>query len=170
NTVNRATQLTAQVPANLITSAGNAFVLVNNPGGSSTSPQIFTLTVPPAPAVSGLNPPSAIAGSSAFQLTVIGSGFVNGSVVNWNGGVLATGFVSATQITALVSASLIASAGTANVTVQNPGAPLSTAVAFSILGPAISALSPVGASAGDPSFSLTVNGSNFVPGSSVQWN
>jgi hypothetical protein len=169
-TVNSATQLTAQVPANLIATAGTAFVLVNNPGGSSTSPQIFTIGVPPASAVTGLNPPSAVAGSPAFQLTVIGSGFVNGSVVNWNGTALATGYVSATQITALVGASLIASAGTASVTVQNPGAPLSTSVAFSITGPSITTLTPVGASAGDPSFSLTVNGSNFVAGSSVQWN
>jgi hypothetical protein len=169
-TFNSATQLTAQVPANLIANAGTAFVLVNNPGGSSTSPQLFTVSVPPAPSVSGLNPPTAIAGASAFQLTVNGSGFVSGSVVNWNGAPLGTGFVSSTQITALVSASLIAAAGTANVTVQNPGAPLSTPLSFSIVGPSISALNPAGASAGDPSFSLTVNGSNFVPGSSIQWN
>jgi hypothetical protein len=60
-------------------------------------------------------------GGSSFTLTVNGTGFVSGSVVNWNGTPLATTFVSGSQLTATVPASDIASAGTAWVTVVTPG-------------------------------------------------
>ena len=53
-----------------------------------------------------------------FTLTVIGSCFVNGAQVLWNGTPLATNYVSATQLTATGSA---AQAGSFNVTVDNPG-------------------------------------------------
>ena len=117
-----------------------------------------------------MSPAFAVAGGAAFQLSVAGSGFVSGSVVMWNGSPLATGFVSATQVTALISSTLIAIAGNANVTVQNPGAPLSTPVQFAISGPTITSLTPATANAGDPGFSMTVVGTNFVPGASVLWN
>jgi membrane-bound inhibitor of C-type lysozyme len=169
-TFNSSTQLTALISSTLVASAGSAFVLVTNPGGSATLPLIFSINVPPAPVISGLNPPSAVAGGPAFQLTVTGTGFVGGSTVMWNGSPLATGFMSATQITALIDASLIANPGVANVTVQNPGAPLSAASKLNVNGPTITSLTPATANAGDPAFSLTVAGTNFVPGSAVQWN
>jgi hypothetical protein len=169
-TFNSSTQLTALISSTLVASAGSAFVLVTNPGGSATLPLIFSINVPPAPVISGLNPPSAVAGGPAFQLTVTGTGFVGGSIVMWNGAPLATGFISATQITALIDASLIANPGVANVTVQNPGAPLSAASKLNVNGPTITSLTPATANAGDPAFSLTVAGTNFVPGSAVQWN
>jgi hypothetical protein len=53
-------------------------------------------------------------------LTVNGTGFTSGSVVNWNGSGLATTFVSGSQLTAIVPAVDIASASTAWVTVVNP--------------------------------------------------
>ena len=168
--VNSGTSLTAQVTPDLITAAGNAFVLVTNPGGAATGPQIFTISVPPASTVTTLSPTSAVAGAAAFQLTVNGTGFVNGSVVIWNGSPIGTGFVSATQITALIDSSLIATAGTANVAVQNPGAAVSTAVKFPINGPTVTTLTPSTANAGDPGFTLTVAGTNFVPGAAVMWN
>jgi hypothetical protein len=44
------------------------------------------------------------AGSAPFTLTVNGSKFVNGDTVDWNGVPLATTFVSASKLTAKVSA------------------------------------------------------------------
>jgi hypothetical protein len=169
-TVNSATQLTALVPANLIATAGTAFVLVTSPGGSTTSPQLFTVSAPSAPTITSLNPASAVAGGAAFQLSVTGAGFMNGAVVLWNGSTLATGFVSATQVTAFIDSSLISSAGIANVSVQNPGSPVSATVKLNINGPTITTLNPNSANAGDPGFNMTVTGTNFVPGSSVVWN
>src|SRR5204862_8296925 len=59
-------------------------------------------------------------GGPRFTLTVNGTGFVSGSVVNWNGSARATTFVSSSQLTATVLASDIATASTASVTVINP--------------------------------------------------
>jgi len=75
----------------------------------------------PTPAVTSLAPASETAGGTSFTLTVNGTGFVSGSsVVRWNGAGQATTYVSATQLQAAISASDIATAGTAQVTVFNP--------------------------------------------------
>jgi hypothetical protein len=67
-----------------------------------------------------LVPDAAAPGGPQFVLTVNGTGFVSGSVVNWNGSALATQFVSGSRLTATVPAADIATASTAEVTVVNP--------------------------------------------------
>jgi hypothetical protein len=52
---------------------------------------------------------------------VNGTGFVSGSVVKWNGNSRNTVVVSASELTAMILASDISIAGTASVTVTNPG-------------------------------------------------
>lgn len=92
------------------------------------------------PTISFTSPDAAIAGSAgAFMLTVNGTNFVTSSKVNWNGSVRPTTFVSTTQLTATISASDVATAGTANVTVVNtaPGGGTSIAQPFTILGGAL---------------------------------
>ena len=75
----------------------------------------------PAPLVyEPLQPTSVAPGGSGFTLTVEGTEFVNGSVVQWNGAALPTTFVSATKLTASVSSSEIATPQTATVRVVNP--------------------------------------------------
>src|SRR5205823_211361 len=75
----------------------------------------------PVPLISQPLVPDAIApGSAGFTLTVNGTGFVSGSVVNWNGSARATTFVNSSQLTASILASDIATASTASVTVVNP--------------------------------------------------
>jgi len=54
-------------------------------------------------------------------LMVTGTNFNSNAVVNWNGTALTTAFVSGTQLTATVPDTDTASAGTATVTVTNPG-------------------------------------------------
>ena len=164
-----ASQLSAQVPANLTGAAGTAIVQVVS-SGNSTSALTFTITAPNAPLLSTLSPASTVAGSASFQLSVNGTGFVQGAVVQWNGAPVATSFVSATQLIALVDGALVAAAGTANVTVQSPGAPQSAALKFAVNPPLITTLTPNTVSAGSLGFNVTVIGLNFVPGSLVQWN
>jgi hypothetical protein len=74
----------------------------------------------PTPLFGSMSPAYTAAGGAAFTLTANGSGFVNGSTVYWGTTSLATQFVSATQLTAQVTAAEIASAGTATITVQSP--------------------------------------------------
>jgi hypothetical protein len=85
------------------------------------------------PQISSLSQTAAAEGSAAFTLTVNGSNFTNGSTVLFNGLPLATSFVSSSQLTATVSASLLADEGTANVSVFDAQRGLSNAQTFSIL-------------------------------------
>jgi hypothetical protein len=126
----------------------------------------------PAVTISGLSPVSVTAGAAAITLTVNGSGFISGSVVEWNESPVPTTFVSASQLTASISADLIASAGTASVAVLNTGAGASNTETFTVnpAPPEISGFSPASATAGGGAFALTVNGSGFLSGSNVQWN
>ena len=128
----------------------------------------------PVPTITGLNPSSATPGGPAFTLTVNGTGFVNGSVVHWNGSNRTTTYVSSTQLTAAITMADIATAGTANVTVFNPapGGGASNAVSFAVGNPVptITGLNPFWATPGGPAFTLTVNGTGFVNGSVVRWN
>jgi WD40 repeat protein len=103
-------------------------------GGSGGSNPVPTppAPTPPAPTISTISPTSNVAGSPAFTLTVNGSNFLFSSVVNFGGTAVPTTFVSATQLTAAIPAAAIASAGTATVTVTNPGPAGSTAVNFVI--------------------------------------
>src|SRR5206468_4786754 len=127
-----------------------------------------------APAISSISPSSASAGGPAFTLTVNGSEFIPLSVVRWNGADRPTSFVGLSQLTASISASDIASPGTASVTVSTPILGTSNAVMFTITAPnpvpSISGLNPASASAQGPGFNLTVLGSSFVSGSVVLWN
>ncbi len=176
-----ATQLTASIPASDIASAGTASVTVFSPvpGGGTSNAQTFTINAAdnPVPATTSLSPASATAGGLAFTLTVDGSSFTSSSVVRWNGADRATTYLSATQLTASISASDIASAGTASVTVFNPapGGGTSNAQTFTISAadnpvPATTSLSPASATAGGLTFTLTVNGSSFISSSVVRWN
>lgn len=141
-------------------------------GGSSSSSNPPSSN--PVPSISSLSPSSATTGGAAFNLTVRGTNFISSSTLQWNGTGLTTTFVSATQLTAAVTAADIAAAGTANVSAVNPapGGGTSSAASFTINNPApsISSLSPASALLGGSSFTLTVNGSNFVSNSTVQWN
>jgi hypothetical protein len=162
-----ATQLTATVPATLIASAGTTPVTVVT-GGVTSNAVNFTVIAPPV--ISNLSPSAATAGGPAFTLTVNGSGFASGAIVRWNQTSLATSFVSANRLTAPVLASLIASVGTAQITVSSGGV-ISNAVTFTIVaGPAIGALIPPSTAAGGPAFTLTITGSGFASGAVVHWN
>ena len=102
-------------------------------GGFGT---VFKLTVQtPAPAITSISPTSAIAGGVGFTLTVNGTNFVSGAAVSFNGNSRATTFVSSTQLTAAILASDIASAGTFNVTVTNPGGGTSNPASFTVVTP-----------------------------------
>ena len=108
---------------------------------AADSPQTVTLAgtgVAPVPAINQpLIPQRAIPGGAPFTLTLNGIGFFPGSVVRWNGSPRATTFVSSTRLTAAIQVTDIAAAGTASVTVSNPGpgGGLSNAVFFDITNP-----------------------------------
>ena len=98
----------------------------------------------PSPVVASMSPSNAYAGSGPFTLTVNGSGFTQTSIVRWNGVDRQTTFVSGSQLRAAITATDLASAGTATVTVFNPspGGGLSAGLAFSIMAAPILSVTP----------------------------
>ncbi|MFI5455752.1 MAG: beta strand repeat-containing protein [Isosphaerales bacterium] len=93
-------------------------------------------TTNPAPSLSTILPDRIVAGyASPITLTLSGSGFISGSVVDWNSTALATTYVSPNEVTATIPSSDFASVGTAAITVTNPppGGGTSTGATFQIL-------------------------------------
>ncbi|HZS44035.1 MAG TPA: hypothetical protein VFC63_02955 [Blastocatellia bacterium] len=85
------------------------------------------------PSTSSVSPSSATVGSAGFSLTVNGSNFVNGDIVQWNGSSRTTAFVNSSQLTATIPASDLLLVGSFNVTVLDPSSTLtSNAQTFSV--------------------------------------
>jgi sugar lactone lactonase YvrE len=74
----------------------------------------------PMPTISSISPAFSSAGGAIFTLTVNGSGFIGSSTIYWGTSALATQYVSATRLTAQVTATDIATAGITAVSVQTP--------------------------------------------------
>ena len=172
-------QLTALISAADIASRGVAFITVYTPepgGGTSASYPFLIYTSNPVPMISSLEPSSVISGSSDFSLVVNGANFLSSSVIRWNETVLTTTTISSTRLTASIPAQYVTSAGNVDITVFNPapGGGISNILTFKVGAlnplPVISSLSPSTALRGASSYTLTVNGSNFVNGAIVKWN
>jgi len=93
----------------------------NFSGSTSNSVGQVVEVVYPVPILSGISPAFTNAGGAAFTLTVTGSGFVSNSTVYWGTTALVTTYGTATQLTAQVPATDIATGGTtAAITAQTP--------------------------------------------------
>ncbi len=166
------TQLTAVIPAANLTTAGTFSVTVRNTTTNAVSNSItFTVTAA-GPAISAVSPSSVLAGSAGFTLRVSGSGYVSGSVVNWDGTPLTTSYLNTSQLSVDVPASVIASSKTVSVTVTTPGTggKTSSSHPFNVNAPlpAVTGVNPSNVSAGSGGVSLTVTGNNFVANSTVR--
>jgi len=137
------------------------------------------------PSISGLIPDTAIAGSSGFGMTVFGSNFQGqngstgqGATIIWNNTPLNTTVETSVGLQAFVPASLIRTAGTAQIGVQNPGPVSSNTFTFTIrTTPAIPNLTGA-----DTTFNTTgltpkgvnkavyVGGTGIQPGAILSWN
>lgn len=87
-----------------------------------------------------LIPAAAAPGASGFTLTVSGTGFITGAVLNWNGSPRTTTVLSGSRLQATINSADVAHLGTASVTVVNPapGGGASNVVYFPIRQPAAS--------------------------------
>jgi uncharacterized protein (TIGR03437 family) len=174
--------LIAQIPATDIANAGTANVTVFTPtpggGVSNAATATITAVTNPVPVLTGVTPNSITAGAATFTLVASGSNFTNSSKARWNGQDLQTTFGGSGQVAAQVPANLVASAGSAQVTVFTPapGGGTSAAQTFTINAiqnnptPSITTLNPAIVPAGSPMFTLTVTGTNFISGTTVRVN
>ena len=121
---------------NTKTNAVTATITVGRVPEGVAGMQVFPIPLINQPLVPDTTP----AAGSEFTLKVNGTGFVRGSIVNWNGTALATAFVNGGQLTANVPAANIATTTTASVSVTNPapGGGTSNKVFFPVTSPTAS--------------------------------
>lgn len=128
----------------------------------------------PPPVLATLTPSVVSSGGPGFTLTAVGSRFVPGSVIRWDGVSRATLYVSATELTAPVSAAEITAGRVVNVSVFTPppGGGESSALPFTIGHPVpfLTSVSPSTVAAGGAAFTLTVSGTGFSTSSLVRWD
>jgi sugar lactone lactonase YvrE len=96
------------------TQAGNATYAVATP-----ATRTFTVAAPP-PTLANISPATALVGASATTVTLTGTNFTASDTVQLNGAAVVPIFVNATTLTAVVPASLLATAGTVQIAVFDP--------------------------------------------------
>lgn len=170
------TQVTASVAAGQFSTAGSFHVSVSDGGASASTPTVVVEVDNPKPAISALNPASAVAGTGSTDVTLAGSGFVAGTVVQVNGAPRTTTFTSDTHLTVTLTSADLASAGSLAVTAVNaaPGGGTSPAAAFTVTSPApvptLASATPAAIYRTSTSTTLTLQGTGFQPASTVLWN
>jgi hypothetical protein len=80
------TSLQAAIGASDIATTGSVSITVVTPApGGGTSNALTVMLDNPVPALTSINPSSALGSTGAFTLSLIGTSFVSSSVVQWNG-------------------------------------------------------------------------------------
>jgi hypothetical protein len=149
--------------------SGLSLLTINCGGGGSSSSTPITPTQ--SPAISALTPSSATIGSSAFTLTLTGSYFTSSCPASWGGTAKSTTYVNSSTLTIPVLPTDIANTGTIAISASCGGKTSNSSNFFiNNPAPALSSITPVSTIAGSNTFTLTLNGSNFLRSSSVRWN
>ena len=120
--MDQAGDLIVHLSASDVANAGSDAITVVDPASGNTPSNAVALTVSALPALvlTKLAPATVPIGSGSFYVSVVGNGFTPNSTVLWNGNPLTTSYLSVTELRAQVSASQVASLGSATVQVANP--------------------------------------------------
>jgi hypothetical protein len=103
---------------------------------ASNAPAASVVVEPLAVQLTSIAPTVATAGASDSQITAAGANFSAASVISFNGTALATTYVSATQLQAVIPAALLVNVENVIVTVTDvPSVSTSQPAAFSVLPP-----------------------------------
>jgi len=103
---------------------------------AQTSVQVNLTVLAPAPTVTGISPASVAVGADTTVLTISGSGFQPGAVVQLNSAAFTTTFVDSSTLQITLDKSNLTQAATLPFTVVNPQSAPSSPVTFTIGTPA----------------------------------
>jgi len=191
-----ASLVTSAVPDALLSAVGlHTLTLINQDGTGNTYPSnsVSFVVTAPAPSLGGIRPLTpggrdyrVVAGGGGFKLVASGQDFLPphtgtggamdyvGSVVQWNGQPLPTTYVDDGHLTATVPSNLVKTTATDQISVSTagPGGGQSSALALTPVNtaPVLLSLSQSGSQPGSSGLTLDLNGSGFLPGSSVAWS
>ena len=185
-----ANQVTFVLPPSDVTTVGRLNVTAVNPAPNYSVSPVATLIVasPTAtPVIASLSSTSAIVGSPAFTLSAMGTGFSTTCTLQWNGTALPTSYsygsfynpstgtyTTGYSLWGTVSASLLATTGSASITANCPTAinPTSNAITFNVTNPPVPTLTVLSVTAGPiaTDTKLTISGTGFASTSTVSYN
>jgi Big-like domain-containing protein len=178
------TSCTATIPAAQLLSGGTASVTVANTSPVGTTNAVSFTILNPIPVIASISPTTTATATTNFSLTVNGASLIcggaNATVVLFNGSPRSNiTACSATSLTVALPNSDLTTAGTFPIDLFTPqpgggpntnlGAVTLTITQASNPVPTITTLSPASKTAGGPAFTLTVNGTNFVGASTVNF-
>jgi hypothetical protein len=113
--------LKAAVPASDLAAAANVQITVSNSGSAAgASAPVDFLVANPTPELASISPQAVTVGD-AVTLAAVGTYFVTGAQIQWNGSPLNTTAVNATTLSAQVPADDLTGPATVSVSVSNPG-------------------------------------------------
>ena len=116
-----ATHIKATLTAAQLTSAGAISVrVVNSTPGGGTSAALGISVNNGVPTIASLNPASVAAGSPDRTVTINGNGFISSSTARSNGILVASTYVNANTLTAVVPAGHLVNPGSVAIKVTNP--------------------------------------------------
>ena len=164
------TQISVAVTAAQTASVGTFAVIAKNGKAASTSAVSLTVTVPSAPILASVSPATALAGSSATTVTLLGQNFTPATTVTIDGIAVPDTYISPTSVTIVIPATDLTNAGTLSIVAKNLTA-ASAAVSFTVTAvaaPLISSISPASFSAGAPATTVVLSGSGFTPATTVE--
>jgi hypothetical protein len=117
------TNITVSLASTFFAAAGSIQLVVSNPGTPVVQSNAATVSVVTPTLSFSISPNYATAGSPDTKITVSGNGFFADSVVKWNNTALATTYVSAKQLTAIIPASFLSGFAQASIQVLTPESP-----------------------------------------------
>ncbi len=161
-TYNSQTSVTLRFDVASNASTGTRNIILINPDGQRAVVIRGITITSTTPNLVSLSPATAAAGGAGFQLTVNGANFASNAVVQWNGSTRTTTFVSSNQLKASITSADIGAAGTASVTVSNPGGGTSRPLTFVIAKPSVTIGASFTRSGGNLKASITVTNRGSV--------
>lgn len=162
--------------ADQATAAQLAVTVANpSPGGGTSKPAFLNVSAPtPTPTLVSVAPTSFIVGSAGTTMMVTGTNFTSNSLVKWNGTSIATVYYYPTNLYATVPASLLASIGTASITVYNATSTtsLSNSLNVTISNPPVPTLTTLAPNYGpvNTGTSVSLTGTGFTNSTTVSLN
>ncbi len=152
------------IPAALLAAAGTAQITATNSSGIPSASLPFIIS---PLTISSLSPANAPPGGGAISLTVNGQFFNSGAVVQWTGPAgtvpIAPVAIQAGQLTATIPASLLSTAGTAQIAISQPGSTLSNSLAFTIDTPIVITTTTLPSGLTSTPYSATLMASGGAP-------
>lgn len=162
-------QITALIPASMLTNFGTFQIRVSNPGGFNGA-ALFNVGYPSPTITSVLTASGAVSGLNVtaasvfpFQLAITGTGFRKDLIVRFNGAQVPVVSTSDTQVIVQIAAGFNGTPGVFPITLANADG-LQAESTFTIgqpNGPRITSVTPSTTNATGTPFVITVNGLNF---------